>query len=153
MANSTDNTKILEQVDFLVRGDTVVWNLLFQDALCEPINTLGWEFYVILRTHPPAWSAPVVNSSEYLCVNLDDIQEEASVYVYRMIMSDTVSSALGEAYVTILSNETAVIPAGWYYMEFKRVIAGAPPDVLTFYSSSKASFEVKDGTVLDVVNE
>lgn len=153
MANSTDNTKILEQVDFLVRGDTVVWNLLFQDALCVPIDTLGWEFYVVLRTHPPAWSAPAVNSAEYQCTNLDDIQEEATVYVYRTILNDPVSSALGEASVTILSNETALIPAGLYFMELKRVIPGSPPDVLTFYSSAGASFEVKDGTVLDVVNE
>jgi hypothetical protein len=111
----------------MVQGDTVNWQITFKDATDQPMDITGWDLYLILR----------------------DTLDAASVTFQRVVKSTMVDGTSGVGVLSIASTDSAAIPTGKYYYEFKRVLPGlTPPDVWTFKSSTKPDFHVKDGVIL-----
>jgi hypothetical protein len=111
----------------MVQGDTVNWQITFKDANDQPMDISGWDLYLILR----------------------DTLDAASVGVQRIVKTSVVDGTSGVGTISIASTDSAAIPTGKYYYEFKRVLPGlTPPDVWTFKSSTKPDFHVKDGVIL-----
>ena len=111
----------------MVQGDTVTWQIAFKDSSDQPMDITGWDLYLILR----------------------DTLDSASVAFQRIVKTTVVDGVSGVGIISIASTDSAAIPAGKYYYEFKRVLPGlTPPDVWTFKSSTKPDFHVKDGVIL-----
>lgn len=111
----------------MVQGDTVIWQITFKDADNQPMDISGWDLYLTLR----------------------DTLDSASATFQRIVKSTVVDGTSGVGVISISSTDSAAIPAGKYYYEFKRVLPTlTPPDVWTFKSSTKPDFLVKDGVIL-----
>jgi hypothetical protein len=111
----------------IVQGDTVNWQITFKDSSDQPMDISGWDLYLILR----------------------DTLDAASVSFQRVVKTSIVDGVSGVGVISLASVDSAVIPVGPYYYEFKRVIPTlSPPDVWTFKSTTKPEFLVKDGVVL-----
>lgn len=111
----------------MVQGDTVHWQITFKDPNDQPMDITGWDLYLILR----------------------DTLDAESVSFQRIVKSTVVDGTSGVGVLSIASIDSAAVPTGKYYYEFKRVLPGlSPPDVWTFKSSTKPDFLVKDGVIL-----
>ena len=111
----------------IVQGDTAIWQIAFKDGDGQAMDITGWDLYLILR----------------------DTLDVASVSFQRIVKHTILDGTSGTGTLSIASTDSAAIPTGKYYYEFKRVLPGlTPPDVWTFKSSTKPDFHIKDGVIL-----
>jgi len=120
---------IIQETTQIVRGDTATWVMCFE-LNQQPIEIAGWDIYLVIR-------------------NSKQMEESDIVRVVKHTIPASADSALGKAVISFAAVDTADVPPGRYYYEFKRVIPNlSPPDVWTFRSSDKPEFVVKDGYII-----
>ncbi len=146
----------------LNRGDSIRWTMKFQDSCCNPIDVSDWDLYLILRTTLPVEESTTSTDCSDPCAKARRIQiggqspfqpnqvVSSQVFIFKTTQDSDTENVAGTGFLVIPSTETAKIPAGKYYYEFKRVIPGSPPDVYTFAQSTSPTFTVHNSTILDV---